>query len=360
MPTDGPRPAGPRVPLANLFYLLCYAHNCLEARELIDVSTLRGTSPVHLYALVLDEGMRRLRQRGIPRLYRSIIEDTRAPRGRIELTPSISQGLLVRGQVQCELDILTEDVAYGRILKVALRKLAGNAEVPHGKRIRLRDHVRFLGRVADVWPTPALFAEVQAMRLDRVSAFILHICLMVLEDALIRPGDGPARFRSWGGSPQQMGLLFESFVRNFLHREQHRFKVRKPPIHWRVEANSADVKLLPRMEGDVLLSDRTQRILIEAKFTPQPVSRGARGSKLRSEHLYQFHTYLAHMTGDNQPPLTGVLLYAQVDGPLRLDYMLAGHRLLVRSLDLAQPWQGIHYDLVALLDEVAVAITPAE
>lgn len=360
MPTDGPHLAGPWVPLANLFYLLCYAHNCLEARELIDVSTLRGTSPVDLYAVVLDEGMRRLRQRGIPRLYRSLTEDTRAPRGRIELTPSISQGLLVRGEVQCELEILTEDVAYGRILKLALRRLAGNPEISLDKRIRLRDHVRFLGRVTDVWPTPALFAEVQAMRLDRVSAFVLHVCLMVLENALMHPGEGPARFRSWGGSPQQMGLVFESFVRNFLDREQRRFKVSKPPIHWRVEASSADVRLLPGMQGDVLLSDKTQRILIEAKFTPQPVNRGARGSRLRSEHLYQLHTYLVHMTGGVLPPLTGVLLYAQVEGPLRLDYMFAGHQLLVRSLDLAQPWQGIHQDLMALLDDVAAAIMPAE
>jgi 5-methylcytosine-specific restriction enzyme subunit McrC len=151
-----------------------------------------------------------------------------------------------------------------------------------------------------------------------------------------------------------MGLLFENFMYNFLRREQHRFQVTKPPIRWRVEASSTDRRFLPGMEGDILLSDPTQRILIEAKFTPWPL----KGTKLRSGHLYQLHTYLAHL-GDGMTPLTGVLLYAEVDGPLRFDYMLAGHRLLVRSLYLAQPWQGIHENLLALAQEAAAGMSAA-
>lgn len=351
--------AGPRVPLANLYYLLCYAHNRLEARDLVDVSSLAGAAPVHLYAEILDQGMRRLRQRGIPRLYRAITEDTRAPRGRIELTPSISQGLLVRGQVRCEVDMLTADVAYNRILKAALRRLIGRREVPSMQRVRLRDHVRFLGLITDVRPTPAMLADARAMRLDSTRGLVLDICAMVLEDALIRPGGGPARFRSWGGSPQQMGLLFETFVRRFLQREQRRFQVKKPPIAWRVDASAAALGFLPRMEGDVLLTDATQRVLLETKFTPWPLTRGSRGTKLSSGHLYQLHTYLAHFV-DRALPLTGVLLYAQVDDPLRLDYTLAGHRLLVRTLDLAQPWPGIHQDLLGLVDDITAAMQPKQ
>lgn len=187
-----------------------------------------------------------------------------------------------------------------------------------------------------------------AMRLDGASRFVLDICMMVLEDVLIRPGEGPARFRSWGGSPQQMGRLFENFVAGFLRREQRRFQVKKPPIHWHVEASPAHRAFLPRMEGDVLLSDRTQHLLIEAKFARRPLN----GAKLKSGHLYQLHTYLAHL-GGRMTPLTGVLLYAQVDAPLKFDYMLAGHRLLVRSLDLSQPWQRIHEDLLSLVHEAA-------
>lgn len=88
------------------------------------------------------------------------------------------------------------------------------------------------------------------------------------------------------------------------------------------------------------------------------MSRGSRGTRLRSSHLYQLHTYLAHFAGGL--PLTGVLLYAQVDGPLRLDYRLADHRLLVRSLDLGQPWQGIHEDLLGLVEEIAGAAVPPD
>ena len=69
--------------------------------------------------------------------------------------------------------------------------------------------------------------------------------------------------------------------------------------------------------------------------------------KLRSEHLYQVLNYLEHLKPG--PPTTGMLLYAQSGSALSLDLTLGGHRLQIRSLDLNQPWDGIHRDLLELV-----------
>ena len=37
--------------------------------------------------------------------------------------------------------------------------------------------------------------------------------------------------------------------------------------------------------------------------------------------------------------------------PLDVRFEIAGHRLMVRSVDLAQDWQGIHRDVLAVLGQ---------
>jgi hypothetical protein len=43
------------------------------------------------------------------------------------------------------------------------------------------------------------------------------------------------------------------------------------------------------------------------------------------------------------------LLYAAGFEPLPLRFVLQGHVVEVRVLNLAQPWQGIHQDLIAIV-----------
>ena len=45
---------------------------------------------------------------------------------------------------------------------------------------------------------------------------------------------------------------------------------------------------------------------------------------------------------------TNVQLHAQPEGPLDVRFEIAGHRLMVRSVDLAQDWQGIHRVVLAV------------
>lgn len=123
----------------------------------------------------------------------------------------------------------------------------------------------------------------------------------------------------------------------------------KPSIQWRAAAPTRDLRMLPRMEGDVLLTRPDRRILIECKYTSATDSTRT----LSSAHLYQLHTYLGHLAGDGGSAPRGVLLYPRVGARLALDYQLLGQHLSVRTLDLAQRWQGIHQDLLQLVDDIA-------
>jgi 5-methylcytosine-specific restriction enzyme subunit McrC len=44
-----------------------------------------------------------------------------------------------------------------------------------------------------------------------------------------------------------------------------------------------------------------------------------------------------------------MLLYPTVDSPLSHDFVDGQHKIKIRTINLDQPWQGIHHDLLALV-----------
>ena len=151
-----------------------------------------------------------------------------------------------------------------------------------------------------------------------------------------------------------MGTLFELFVKNFLKREQDQFKVSAPKVPWDLEtSDTSDKSWLPEMRTDVLLESSSQRVLLETKYSATPYQERYSRRTLRSNHLYQLLSYLTHMSVDGEPKPVGVLLYADTGEGFDLTYRISGHVIRVKSLNLDQPWRGIHRSLLALAQDVA-------
>jgi len=350
---DTPTGPSPSLPVENLYYLLCYAANRLEARDLIDIDSLDGASPADLFTEILVAGLHRLRKRGSPRLYRTHTEDSSAPRGRIELSPTIARGLLPSGRVQCSIDELTADIATNRALKAACRILASKKEVTEERRRALRGHTVALGSVGDVPLTWELLTDAAREKHDGLTDLLISVCWLVQRAGLPRATGTGHPFLDLGADPSTFGHLFEAFVLGWLCLEQHTFGARKAQVPWLVEASATDLAMLPSMEGDILLSDATARYLIECKAYGQTLSSHRGSAKVRSNHIYQLHTYLAHLSRDGGPPVTGILLYARAEADLDLRWHLGDHDIWVRTLDLGRPWQEIDRALRGLVERCA-------
>jgi 5-methylcytosine-specific restriction enzyme subunit McrC len=352
----GPRSSGdadapaPAVPVANLFYLLCYARNRLDARDLIDVASLEGAQPVELLAEMLVAGVRRLRLRGLPRRYRTRTVDTRAPRGRIELTPSITRALLPRGRVQCTVDELSADIAVNRVLKAAMRVLAGRPGVSRPRRRALRSLVVALGQVSDAPLDAAALRAARAATPAGLLDLMLTVCELVHLGGLPTPGGAGTPFLDLGASPQVFGRLFEDFVAGWLRHEQTRFGARKAQVPWDLDDEASGSRaLLPTMEADVLLTAADRRVVVECKAYARSLDRAYGVSKVRTSHLYQLLAYVSQLGRDGGPPVSGLLLYARAEADLDLQWWLAGHEIRVRTLDLGRPWTEIDAALRALV-----------
>ena len=112
------------IPIANIYYLLCYAWDHFEEKDVVRLDELEKLERVHdLLGKVLAEGTFRLIRRGIDRGYRDVHENLAGVRGKIVMGETVKRALRARGQVACNFEEMSHDVLHNRILRSTLRSL---------------------------------------------------------------------------------------------------------------------------------------------------------------------------------------------------------------------------------------------
>ena len=345
------------IPIANIYYLLCYAWDVLEEKDtLTDVDALDSTDLLNLFARVLVNGTRRLLRRGLDRGYLPREDEIPGVRGKLLVTQTLRRNLLRHGRAACAWDELEYDTLPNRILKTTLQRLHEADELDAFTRADVHDLLRWLAPVRKIELHADDFRRVQLHRNNRIYGFLLHICEFVHEHWLPAEYGGGRRFRDF--VRDGLSTLFENFVLNFYRHELPAdWHVSAPVIQWQFAAANADaLALMPRMETDVCLCGAGRAIILDTKFYAQALKRGAYGTaKLPPANLYQLFTYLRQrscVSGWEQAD--GVLLYPRTTRDFAVEFTTHGHRIRALTLDLMQPWQKIH----ATLMEVAVAGPP--
>lgn len=339
------------VPVENLYYLLCYAWDHLEATRLVDVGSIAGRSPEELLARMLRGGVAALLKRGLDRDYVSEQGDLRVPRGKLDLTATMKRNLMRRQRVACDFDEFQADVLHNRLVKTTLLRLARVATLRREDRKDLRDLAQRMTGVGEVEVWAQTFRRVRLHRNNRHYAFALAVCELIHRHLLPTQEAGEWRLEDFRGSDREMGHLFEAFVRNFVRRELPAVRLLSRSYTWQAEpVGDSPIELLPGLETDIPMRLGDQTLIVECKFTRHPLITNRWGKKtLRSDHLNQLFAYLSNVGTHFRPPPAGLLLYAAVDGELDLHYRLRGRDVLVRTLDLARPWRDIHAQLAGLL-----------
>lgn len=338
------------IPIANIYYLLCYAWDALEERDaLADAGALDSPDLQNLFARVLANGTRRLLHRGLDRGYLPREGELAGVRGRVLAGPTQRRQLLRQGRAVCAWDELEYDTLPNRILKTTLVRLS-RAGLDEPAAAPVRDVLRWLAPMTPLALRGEHFRRVQLHRNNRIYRLLLHVCQYVHEHWLPDAAGGERRFRDFlrHGLP----ALFEKFVFNFFQRELGaQWSVTAPHIEWRFDAAALDAdEFIPRMETDVCLEGPGRAIILDTKFYAAALAENAYGSaKLRSGHLYQLFTYLRQRSClPGWERAEGVLLYPRVDRDFAPSFHTHGHRIRALTLDLLQPWEAIERDLLRI------------
>ena len=357
------------IPVANLYYLLCYAWDVLPPRDHQPVGVeADGSAALGLLAHLLSAGLQARWRRGAPATFVPV--ETVGPHPRGQLQP----GRLARlpraaalGHLPSRHQQLTLDTPLHRLAATALRRaLTATPALPLSQRRAARAALAPLAAVPSLAaPNPADITD--ALRALPPADSAAHLLLRAAEllllnllpvpssrSSLTPPANPPTRrFHDFRADEVQMGRVFEAFVRNFLRREQ-RAAVSSDVLRWRGATATAlaALPLLPVMRTDTTLTTPARRLVIDTKFYARPLA-GSRfeGSRLLAPHLYQLLAYLRNQAVAPGQRSEGMLLYpaSAASGALALDYQLEGFRVQVRTLDLDQPWPQIRQALLELV-----------
>lgn len=346
------------IPITNIYYLLCYAWGHIKETDVVRLGELTGLREAHhLLGKVLAMGTFRLLRGGIDRGYREVQEDLAGLRGKLLVCETAKRALHSRGRAACEFEELSYDVLHNRILRSTLVNLLKLPDMDNAVRTEIRTAYRKLEGISLVRLNRRVFSQVQLDRNRHVYLFLMSICQLISDCLFVEEGPGQAKFLDFRRDDARMSKLFEDFVIAFYRHEQDEFSVNHQGrgIKWDdIDTAEHHRRVIPRMEGDVLLDSKNQRrrIILDCKYYSGGAftSRYDGAKKLRSEHLYQLLAYLRNREATVPGPKhEGILLYPMIDEPVAVDVCLEGFPIRVRGIDLAQDWRDIHADMLAFI-----------
>ena len=349
-----------KIPILNVYYLLCYAWGRVQDRDTTRLATLGGLSTVQdLLGKVLAGGVNHLFRRGIDRGYVERREDLAGIRGKLAVSDTAKRALRARGRAACDFEELSVDILPNQILRTSLYGLR-DRRIKLDKDVRgdVRSAYRRLDGISRTRLKRITFGQVQLGGNRRLYQFLLSVCRLLYESSVVDEKTGRTTFRDFRRDEATMWALFEEFVTGFYEREQRVYRVNSGGrrVQWANKgwATDADRAMIPVMTADVILESPERRIILDTKYYKDALAHG-RGSgtgKLHSGNLYQLLAYVRNRqaTRPDGAGHDGILLYPQVGSTsLRADIRLEGFRVQARTVNLDQDWRGIHAEMLTTI-----------
>jgi len=340
-----------KIPIKNLFYLLCYAWDVLVAGEVTEIGTVEAPDDLeNLMASVLAIRLERLLRRGLERDYQEKREDAPCIRGRIDFQETTKRMLRRRGAAHVIFDELSPDTLANRIVKATLGTLLMFQTLSAANREELAGLYRGLRDVSDTRVSSGSFYRVRLHRNNQDYRLLLSICEMVQRYALPQEHGRGMRFIHF--DEKQMWKVFQRFLTNFYRRKQDIYRVNPDAFPWLVtESPEVERFSLPGLKTEQVLTSTISRIVIDAKFYEAPFDTQYDKPALKSAHLNQMFAYMQNLAArdDRRRRVDGVILYAAVSGAFQQDWILFGHKLRVAGVDLSMDWAQIEQSLLSVI-----------
>lgn len=342
-----------RIPIQNIYFLLCYAWDHLQERRYADVRTEDCKGIWDLLGKVLARGAQQLVKRGLHQNYVLVRERRSRLKGKVLFSEDARHRVFGSPERTCEFHELSANVLPNQIIRTTLELLNHNAELDPTVRRDVREAAASLASFTPVRLDSRVFRQLQLHRNMRHYRFVLNVCEFVHTQSLASSPRGDRRFRDFRRDEASMGKLFEDFVRNFYRREQSAFQVSAPHVSWDVDeslSTGGGLGLLPVMKTDVCLQSEHQKIILDCKFYSDAFQWNFDRAKFVSSNLYQLFTYLKNQeVVPGWETATGMLLYPTVDQQFDERLHLGGHEIRLVTINLNQDWTQISADLLSLL-----------
>lgn len=334
-----------RIPIENIYFLLCYAWNKLDEKERVNVSIDDKTELLDLFAKILINATKTLIKRGIDKNYIDHTEELSGVKGKIQISQTLKSNLLIKQRTICTFDDFSSNIILNRILVSTIYKLTRTKGLDKELKKELVAIQRMLNGIEQIEITSSLFNQIRLNRNNRFYGFVMNVCQIIYDSTLPSEEQGKFKFSDFTRDDNKMNQLFEAFIRNFYRIEQQKYKtVKKETIKWQFEdTDKENYRYLPQMETDITLENDEEKIIIDAKFYRETMTVNYDKERIKSANLYQLFSYLLNQEDESikTKTATGILLYPTIETDYDLSFKYYEHKIQIRTVNLNTNWRNI-------------------
>ncbi len=335
------------IPIKNIYYMLSYAFQSLQDQGYKRLETEEFNNMGELCAAIICMGTEKLIKRGVYKEYVPVEESMYAVKGRINVAETLKSGGYFRNRLVCEYDDFSVNSYLNRIIKTTAVFLIGS-DISKVWKKQLRDLMNYFSEV-ELLDKNRINWKLNYNRNNATYQLLIAVCRMVIKGLLHTEQDGTTKLSDFLDE-QHEHRLYEKFILEYYRKEHRDIKANPIRIEWALPEGQSKAHL-PVMQTDITLQtkDESRTLVIDAKYYTHNMLTQFGSEKIVSGNLYQVFSYVKNLEAQNDgtKQIAGMLLYAKTLDQVQPDdeYFISGNKIVVRTLDLNQEFQGISRDL---------------
>lgn len=337
------------IPIQNIYYMLSYAFQTLQAENYKDLATENFHNTAELCAAILDKGIGIQLKHGLRRDYVSKSESLSTLQGKLNISESIKTQTMLKKQMICTYDEFSTNIQFNQIIKSTVLLLL-KANITNSRKKSLRKLLLFFSDVNEI-DLHFVNWNQQYNRSNQNYQMLIGMCYLVYKGLLTTQNNGTTKLMDFFDG-QRMCRLYEKFLLEYYRKEHPELTANASQIAWQLD--DTENQMLPRMQTDIMLSKNNNILIIDAKYYSHMTQQQYGIHTLPPIIFNQIFTYVKNKEFElrnYEHTVSGMLLYAQTDEDIipNNTYHMSGNQISVLALDLNQDFSKIS----RTLDDIA-------
>lgn len=355
-----------KVPIKNIYYMLCYAWNVRDYADETVCGTEEFDNIYNLLARILIKEVELLLKRGFYKEYVEKKETTSHLKGQINITDSVQQITMKSIKMVCVYDEYSDNTLFNQIIKATLLDFLKYSYLAKELKMKIRNILLSFNDIDFIDVQKKHFSMLRFHRNNLNYLVIINVCKLFRYGLIADMNEGENRFANFI-TEEKMQKVYEIFLLNFykFHLDKTIYKVHAPSIQWKLDTNKEDEweGLFEEEENpgnrrtDIVIENKEKKIqfIIDAKYYKEAlVKKYYSDDELtyRAAHLNQVRGYM--LDSDFPGKKVGALLYPALNTDLSKGKIIriTGTPIIIKTIDLNADWKEVKDDLLSFVHKV--------
>jgi len=355
-----------RIPIKNIYYMLCYAWDVLDIKNDILVDEDDFNDAYDLLSRIFAYGVGKLIRSGFHKSYIDKQEELSTLKGKVNISESIKTLSFLNKRYVCNYDDYSANDIFNQIIKYTMNSIIRNKSVNKKTRDTIKKQLPFFANIDEKEPTKENRVKLTFNRNNVIYKMIIQVAIMLYDNTMVNEEEGNNVFKDFFRE-EQMQKVFELFLLNFykVNLDTSEYRVHAPKIDWHIEENAEDTWLglfdvetkLTDRRTDIVVENKKLRtqFIIDAKYYEHTFVNAYMNNndeRVRTSHLNQVRGYV--LDSDFNGDKFGALIYPMTNNDIKNGriFPIKGSNIIVKTVNLNDNWKNIEADLLDFVHKI--------